>query len=89
LTADLFDPVPLERMTDAEQAVRETAAQLPTELVARLEAADTLSDGDRKTMIAVARQALERFQPEVSSQPEPQTEPCPEPEPAPEVQPNG
>ena len=32
LTGKLFDPVPLERMTEAEQAVREAAANLPADV---------------------------------------------------------
>ena len=38
LTAKLFDPVvPLERMTEAEHAVREAAARIPAEVRARFE----------------------------------------------------
>ena len=40
LTAELFDAVPLDRMTDAEQAVREAAANIPAEVRARLETAE-------------------------------------------------
>jgi F-type H+-transporting ATPase subunit alpha len=72
LTADLFDPVPLDQMQDAEQAVRETAAQLPPEVSARFETADTLSDEDRATVLDGARRALARFRPEPEeSTPEP------------------
>ena len=57
LTAELFDAVPLDRMTDAEQAVREAAAEIPAEVRARLETADTLSDEDREAIIGIARTA--------------------------------
>jgi F-type H+-transporting ATPase subunit alpha len=63
LTASLFDPVPLDKMTDARRAVCEAAVKLPAELCARFESADKLSDQDRKTIIEVARQALAPFQP--------------------------
>ena len=61
LTAKLFDAVPLERMTDAERAVREAAANIPAEVCARFETADKLSDEDRKAIIDIARQALAPF----------------------------
>jgi F-type H+/Na+-transporting ATPase subunit alpha len=73
LTADLFDDVPLDRMTAAEQAVRKAAAQIPAKVRERLETADQLSDEDRETILKIARQALEAFVPEASpvSEPEP------------------
>jgi F-type H+-transporting ATPase subunit alpha len=73
LTADLFDDVPLDRMTAAEQAVRKAAAQIPAKIRERLETADKLSDEDRETILEIARQALEAFVPEASpiSEPEP------------------
>jgi len=64
LTAELFDPVPLDRMTDAGHAVQEAAAKIPAEVAARFETAKKLSDEDRKTIIELARQALAPFQPE-------------------------
>ena len=63
LTAELFDRVPLDQMTDAEHAVQEAAANIPAEVCARFESADKLSDEDRKTIIEIARQALAPFQP--------------------------
>ncbi len=63
LTANLFDPVPIERMADAEHAVREAAANIPAEVCARFEAADKLSDEDRKAVVEIARQALGKFSP--------------------------
>ena len=62
LTAGLFDDLPLDRMTDAETAVREAAADIPDEVIARFDSADTLSDDDRLSIIGIARQALARFQ---------------------------
>jgi F-type H+-transporting ATPase subunit alpha len=62
LTANLFDPVPIEQMTGADGAVRDAAAQIPAEVCARFETADKLSDEDRKTIIEIARKALAPFQ---------------------------
>jgi hypothetical protein len=55
LTAELFDRVPLDQMTDAEHAVREAAADIPAEVRARLETAAKLSDEDKKAIIEIAR----------------------------------
>ena len=63
LTAELFDGVPLVRMTGAEHAVREAAAGIPAEVSARLTTAKKLSDEDRQAMIQIARAALASFQP--------------------------
>jgi F-type H+-transporting ATPase subunit alpha len=63
LTGGLFDPVPLEQMAAAQQAVQETASALASEVRARFESADKLSDGDRKAILDLARQALAAFQP--------------------------
>jgi len=67
LTAGLFDPVPLEQMTDAEHAVHEAAANIPAEVCARFATADKLSDEDRKSIVDIAREALAGFQPEDQS----------------------
>ncbi len=80
LSAQLFDPVPLEQMTDAEHALRQVA-DIPAAVRERLETADELSDADRETIIQIARKALARFQPK----PEPDTSPKVQTE----VKPNG
>jgi len=69
LTAGLFDPVALERMTEAEQAVQAAAARIPDDLRERLTGAETLSDGDRQALLDLARQALAGFQPKPAPQP--------------------
>jgi F-type H+-transporting ATPase subunit alpha len=82
LTADLFDRVPLDQMTAAENAVTEAAARLPAEVRARFETAGKLSDADRETIIDSARQALAPFQPKpetTSDEPDRKTETQPEP----------
>jgi len=67
LTADLFDPLALEQMPDAEQAVQLAAASIPADVCARFESSVKLSEEDRVTIIAIARQALRRFQPKVDA----------------------
>ena len=78
LTAGLFDPIPIGRMTDAEQAVREAAATIPAEVAGRLDTADSLSDADREAIVEITRQALDGFQPE--PEPEAGKEANPKPE---------
>jgi F-type H+-transporting ATPase subunit alpha len=63
LTARLFDRVPLDQMTDAEQAVVEAATSIPAEVCSRLETADKLSDEDRESIFEIARKALSEFSP--------------------------
>ncbi|MEJ2574860.1 MAG: F0F1 ATP synthase subunit alpha, partial [Gammaproteobacteria bacterium] len=62
LTTELFDGVPLDLMTEAEQAVRKAAAEIPAELSARLGGTQKLSDEGRDTIIHAARLALAPFQ---------------------------
>ncbi len=62
LTAGLFDSVPLERMPDAERAVREAAAAIPAEVRARFEASKKLRDEDRQMILDIAGRALARSQ---------------------------
>ncbi|HSG34837.1 MAG TPA: F0F1 ATP synthase subunit alpha, partial [Sphingomonadaceae bacterium] len=69
LTADLFDPVPLERMADAERAVHAAAAKIPPEICARFETANKLGEADRNEIIERARLALERFQSDREAKP--------------------
>jgi F-type H+-transporting ATPase subunit alpha len=76
LGAKLFDRVPLDQMTDAEQALRDAAAEIPAEVRKRLDSADKLTDDDRKAIIEVGSKSLDRFQPK----PEPKLEPKPEPQ---------
>ena len=80
LTAGLFDDVRLDRMTDAEQAVREAAAQIPADARERLDTADALSDEDRDAITRVARKALEGLPaaPEPAPQPGPTADSRPE-----------
>ena len=87
LTAEIFDDVPLDRMTDAEQAVRKAAAEIPAEVSERLDTADKLSDEDRETIIKIARQAIEAFSSEAESKSEPEPEQEFQKQPKPETKP--
>jgi len=78
LTAELFDPVPIDQMTDAGHAVQEAAANIPAEVCARFDTAETLSDEDRAMIVEIARNALARFQPKPESKPEAKPESKPE-----------
>ncbi|MFT6914201.1 MAG: F-type H+-transporting ATPase subunit alpha [Motiliproteus sp.] len=61
LTAKLFDEVPLEQMSAAEEVVRGAAGNIPAEVNARLSGADKLTDQDRALMIQSAQDALAQF----------------------------
>ncbi len=88
LTAKLFDPVPIDQMTDAEHALHEAAANIPAEVSVRIDTAEKLSDKDRDAIIEIARRLLVRFQSKPGSKPEPKDKPTsdvhakPKPEPA-------
>ena len=64
LTAGLFDPVALEKMTEAQLAAQAAAANIPAEITALFESDKKLRDEDRETIIGIARQALGTFLPE-------------------------
>jgi F-type H+-transporting ATPase subunit alpha len=81
LSAELFDRVPLDQMTDAEQALRKAVADIPAEVCKRLETADKLSDEDRNTIIEIARKSLAPFQPKPEAKPEAKADVKPKPEP--------
>jgi len=88
LTAELFDRVPLDQMTEAEHALREAAADIPADVRERLVTADKLSDEDRETIIQIGRNALARFQPKPEVKVEPNPKAKIEPKPEAKVEPN-
>ncbi|MCK1789124.1 alternate F1F0 ATPase, F1 subunit alpha [Pseudomonas violetae] len=61
LNAALFDPVPLDSMIAAQQAVEEAANGLPEDVGQRLASAGQLTDADREQVTEVARQAIAVF----------------------------
>jgi F-type H+-transporting ATPase subunit alpha len=69
LTAKLFDSVPVGQMPDAVRAVREAATHIAPDLCGRFETSAKLDDGDRNTIIEIARKSLEPFQPKQDSKP--------------------
>ena len=75
LTGKLFDQVPLERMTEAEQAVCVAAAVIPADVCARFDSAATLSAEDRASIIQIASSALVGFQSKATSEAVPKTAP--------------
>ncbi len=85
LTAELFDAVPLDKMTEAKAAVHEAAEKIPADVGQRFETADKLSDEDRKTITDIARRALAPFQPK--PEPESKNKPDQKSKPAPETSP--
>jgi F-type H+-transporting ATPase subunit alpha len=96
LSAELFDHVHLDQMTDAELALHQAAKDIPAEVRERLNTAEKLSDEDREKIIQIARNALAPFQPKseaevepkpeakVVAKPEAKGEPKPESKPGPE-----
>jgi F-type H+-transporting ATPase subunit alpha len=62
LTGGLFDEVPLEKMRDAEQALRNAADEFPKELVERLTSAEELDGKDREAILKAALDTLATFQ---------------------------
>jgi F-type H+-transporting ATPase subunit alpha len=61
LTGGLFDPVPLERMTEAEGAVRKSAAQISEAIARNLNGDQKLSEADHETLLGLARKTLASF----------------------------
>ena len=87
LIAELFDPVPLTKMTDAVLIVQKAADNIPTDVRVRLTASKKLSDQDREEIIQIARDALIRFLPDAGpndeSEDKPQVHVTAKPEPQP------
>jgi F-type H+-transporting ATPase subunit alpha len=81
LGAGLFDPVPMDRMADAERSLREMATKIPAEVCERLETADTLGDEDRAAIVDLARRALAPLLPPTGPGPTPTPTPTPKPDP--------
>ena len=63
LAAGMFDPIPLEKVAEAESALRLAAGGIPADTVARFSSADTLTAADRENSLDVAAKALRPFQP--------------------------
>jgi F-type H+-transporting ATPase subunit alpha len=79
LTAGLFDPVPLEKMPEAERALREAATGLPSDIASRLVSAEKLGDTDRKAIMDLATRVLGPFK--LPPDPKAAVKPAPDPKP--------
>jgi F-type H+-transporting ATPase subunit alpha len=62
LAAGLFDPIPLDKVGEAEQALRKSAGDIGADVVQRL-TSDKLSDGDKKVILDLATRSLASFTP--------------------------
>jgi len=63
LTGGVLDSVPIDKIRDAEQALRKAAADIPAEIRQRFSSTDKLSDEDRKAILQVVGKAIAPFQP--------------------------
>jgi F-type H+/Na+-transporting ATPase subunit alpha len=66
LEAGLFDRVPLDRMSDAEQALRKATAKISADIAGRFET-NPLSDSDRRATLEVVTNALLSLTPEADT----------------------
>ena len=69
LTGGLLDSVPIDKVREAEQALRKATADIPAEVRQRFSSNDKLSDDDRKTILQVAKKAIASFQPKPAPEP--------------------
>jgi F-type H+-transporting ATPase subunit alpha len=70
LGASLFDPVPLERLKEAEGALQTATSGLPAKVRDRLRSAEKLSSQDRESILKIARESLSPFQAKPEVKPE-------------------
>ena len=69
LTGGVLDGVPIDKVRDAEQALRKAAADIPAEISKRFSSNDKLSDEDRKAILQVVGKAIAPFQPKPVPEP--------------------
>lgn len=60
-TAGVFDVIPLERIKEAETAIREALEREHAEIVTGIDTTGLLSDGDKEILIATAKLEAKRF----------------------------
>jgi F-type H+-transporting ATPase subunit alpha len=63
LTNGLLDPIPLEKIKEAEKAIRESKDKIPPDVVKRVFSDNPLSDADRDIIVNLARTILIPFIP--------------------------
>jgi F-type H+-transporting ATPase subunit alpha len=61
LIRGVFDPVPLEKMREAELALRKEVLSLPQDLIQRISSQDELKDSDREAILQAAQRMLSPF----------------------------
>ncbi|HEX5024542.1 MAG TPA: alternate F1F0 ATPase, F1 subunit alpha [Agriterribacter sp.] len=62
LTSSLFDTVPLEKMKEAETAIRRVTLELPPDLIQRLSSFEKLKEEDEQAIQTKIKEVLEPFQ---------------------------
>jgi F-type H+-transporting ATPase subunit alpha len=67
LTAGSLDAVPMEKVKDAEIALRKAATEIPADVAGRFSTSDKLSDADRKILMDIAARTLAPFLPKAVS----------------------
>jgi len=78
LSADLFDAVPMDKMKDAEKALREAAEKMEEGLRGRLLTAPELGGEDREKILQTARGALAGFSSKPDTKPGEKADPKPD-----------
>jgi len=63
LTAGLFDPLPIDKVNDAERELQKAVTDIPADVAERLTSSDKFSDEDRKAILVIAQHALASLQP--------------------------
>jgi len=58
LSEGLFDAVPMDRIAEAEQSVKDVAANIPADICDRFETAEKFSDEDRRAIVEIVRQVI-------------------------------
>lgn len=66
LTAGLLDRVPLDKIRQAVNSLRDAAKDIPEPIQTRFESGDKLSDEDRAAILEITNQALSQFQSKVA-----------------------
>ena len=69
LTGGLFDRVPIDKVRDAEQVLRKSAADIPDDVRQRFDSNDGLSDVDHQAIRQVVLKAIAPFQTEPTHEP--------------------
>jgi F-type H+-transporting ATPase subunit alpha len=70
LTNGLMDQIPLDKMTEAQVAMKQAAGEIPKDVGGRFATADKLSDADKKAVLDIAAKTLAQFQPKPQPKPE-------------------